>query len=154
MNPIQQVLTAFLPPKRKTTPSGWTSFDAPCCVHNGESADKRKRGGVMINGDGTVSYHCFNCGYTASYTPGRNLSIKMRNLMRWLNVPDSDITKCSLEALKLKENVDAETAEISISLPVFESKELPIGARPIMECADWKALEPTGLDSDLMRAIE
>ena len=55
MNPIQQVLTAFLPSKRKTTPSGWTSFDAPCCIHNGESADKRKRGGVMLNGDGTVS---------------------------------------------------------------------------------------------------
>jgi len=154
MNPIQQVLTAFLPSKRKTTPSGWTSFDAPCCVHNGESADKRKRGGVMLNGDGTVSYHCFNCGYTASFVPGRNLSVKMRKLMRWLNVPDSDITKCSLEALRLKENAPDESSELSISIPKFESKELPVGARSIMNWHDWKALEPSGLDPDLMRAIE
>ena len=74
--------------------------------------------------------------------------------MRWLNVPDSDITKCSLEALRLKENSPDAQSTISINIPKFESKELPMGARPIMECADWKALEPSGLDPDLMRAIE
>ena len=55
MNSIQSSITTTLPAKRKQTPSGWISFDAPCCVHNGESTDKRKRGGIMFNGDGTVS---------------------------------------------------------------------------------------------------
>jgi hypothetical protein len=31
--------------KRKKTASGWISVNAPCCVHNGESADRRQRGG-------------------------------------------------------------------------------------------------------------
>ena len=153
MNPIQQVLTTFLPPKRKATPSGWTSFDAPCCIHNGEGADTRKRGGIMFNGDGTISYHCFNCNYTASYVPGRNITYKMRKLLEWLGVPHSEITKVSLEALRIKEEVNVVDTN-HILLPTFEHRELPTGARPIMEMHDWKALEPSGLDPDLIGAIE
>ncbi|SVB27525.1 uncharacterized protein METZ01_LOCUS180379, partial [marine metagenome] len=39
-NLVQDTLYSHLPGKRKTTPSGWTSFNAPCCHHNGESQDK------------------------------------------------------------------------------------------------------------------
>ena len=60
---ISDSVVSLLPPRRKTTPSGWTSFDAPCCVHNGESQDKRGRGGIITQGDGSVSYHCFNCNF-------------------------------------------------------------------------------------------
>jgi hypothetical protein len=67
MNLIQSTILTSLPAGRKKTPSGWTSFNAPCCVHNGESQDKKKRGGIMTTADGTLSYHCFNCGYKASY---------------------------------------------------------------------------------------
>jgi len=153
MNLIQQTLLTALPPKHKKTPSGWTSFNAPCCVYNGENADKRMRGGMMHNTDGTVSYHCFNCGYTASYVPGRNISYKMRKLLGWLGVPDSEITRLSLEALKIIQT-ESDSSEEHFITPTFQSKELPVGARPIMECADWKALEPSGLDPDLFGAIE
>ena len=47
MNLIQNTILTSLPAGRKKTPSGWISFNAPCCVHNGETADKKKRGGVM-----------------------------------------------------------------------------------------------------------
>jgi len=39
MNLVQDAITLHLPSKQKTTPSGWTSFNAPCCHHNGTSAD-------------------------------------------------------------------------------------------------------------------
>jgi hypothetical protein len=55
MSIVYDTLTQYLPPKRKTTPSGWTSFNAPCCIHNGDSADKRQRGGLISNGDEGVS---------------------------------------------------------------------------------------------------
>ena len=42
MNLIQSTILTSLPVGRKKTPSGWTSFNAPCCVHNGESQDKKK----------------------------------------------------------------------------------------------------------------
>ena len=71
MNLIQSTILTSLPAGQKKTPSGWISFNAPCCVHNGESQDKKKRGGIMDSADGTISYHCFNCGYKASYILGR-----------------------------------------------------------------------------------
>ena len=94
-------ILSYLPAKRKTSSSGWISFNAPCCTHNGESQDKRQRGGLMLNDQGW-SYHCFNCGFKASFVLGRNLSFKARSLMRWMNVPQEEIERVNLESLKHK----------------------------------------------------
>lgn len=103
MNLIQSTILTSLPAGRKKTPSGWLSFNAPCCVYNGESPDKRKRGGVMTSADGTLSYHCFNCGYTASYVIGRKLSTKMKTLMGWLGIAEDTIKKLAIEAMRHEE---------------------------------------------------
>jgi hypothetical protein len=92
-------IVQYLPGKRKTSSSGWISFNGPCCVHNGESADRRQRGGLKSSAEGW-SYHCFNCGYTASFILGRNLSFKARKLLTWLNVPQEEIERINLESLK------------------------------------------------------
>lgn len=92
-------LLAYLPARRKSTASGWLSFDAPCCIHNGESADRRQRGGIKIVDHGW-SYHCFNCGYTASFMLGRHLSYRARRLLEWLGVPAQDIERVNLESLR------------------------------------------------------
>ena len=89
----------YLPAKRKSTSSGWISFNAPCCVHNGESADRRQRGGIKITEQGW-SFHCFNCGFTASFILGRTLSFKARRLLQWLNVPQEEIERINLESLR------------------------------------------------------
>lgn len=121
MSLVIDTISAHLPPRRKKTPSGWISFNAVCCHHNGTSSDTRQRGGIMIN-EG-VSYHCFNCGFKTSWLPGRIVTTKLRKLMRWLNVPDDLITKCSLEALRLKENSEY-VSKFDI-LPKFIDKMLP-----------------------------
>ena len=89
----------FLPVKRKQTASGWISFNAPCCVHQGTSQDRRQRGGIKINDQGW-SYHCFNCGYKASFILGRNLSFKARRLLEWLGVPREEVERINLESLR------------------------------------------------------
>lgn len=122
MSIVSDTLMLFLPPKRKTTPSGWTSFDAPCCIHNGETRDERQRGGLIQEGD-TTSYHCFNCGYKTSWQPGRNLSYKFKKLLEWLNVPDDVITRLALDVMRINEGV--EILERSIELPEFVSTVLP-----------------------------
>ena len=104
MSLIADTLLAYLPPKRKHTPSGWISFNAPCCVHNGNNIDKRQRGGFIVNAGDAVSYHCFNCGFKASWQPGRTISPKLKNLMRWFGIPDDLITKMTFDALRLKED--------------------------------------------------
>jgi hypothetical protein len=92
-------IAQYLPAKRKTSSSGWISFNGPCCVHNGESADRRMRGGLRASPEGW-SYHCFNCNFTASFIIGRNLSFKARKLLTWLNVPPEEIERINLESLR------------------------------------------------------
>lgn len=86
---------------RKTHRSakGWITGNAVCCPHNGESIDKRGRGGLIISdGDNSVSYSCFNCQYKASYTAGYPLHYKFRKLLKWLDVDESEIQRLSIEA--------------------------------------------------------
>ncbi len=103
MNLIQSTILTSLPTGRKKTPSGWISFNAPCCIHNGETADKKKRGGIMNSADGTVSYHCFNCGFKTSYVIGRKLTFKMRQFMSYIGIPEDTIRKLAIEALREEE---------------------------------------------------
>ena len=92
-------ILGYLPAKQKATPSGWVSFNAVCCQHNGSTADKRSRGGLKPTDQGW-SYHCFNCNYTASFILGRSLSFKARRLLGWLGVPDAEIDALNLESLR------------------------------------------------------
>ena len=121
-------ILSYLPVKRKTTNSGWASFNAPCCVHNGESEDRRKRGGIKITDQGW-SYHCFNCGFTASFILGRNLSFKARRLLQWLNVPQQEIEYINLESLRHR-NIqgildDRQRIANVVQGIEFEDRELP-----------------------------
>ena len=130
---IDTVLT-YLPPKRKTTPSGWLSFNAPCCHHNGTSSDTRLRGGLITNPDG-VSYHCFNCGYKASWQQGRNLSVKMRKLLQWLNAPDDVINKLALTIMQ--ENEGVQVTQQLVEVPQFNTVPLPNDAIKVSDITDF-----------------
>ena len=103
MNLIQNTILNSLPANKKKTPSGWISFNAPCCVYNGETQDKKKRGGIMAGADGTISYHCFNCGYKASYVIGRKLTQRMRTFMSYIGIADDTIKKLAIEAMRHEE---------------------------------------------------
>jgi len=130
---------SLLPSRAKSSPSGWTSFNAPCCHHRGHNADKRKRGGIRF--DTGVVYNCFNCKYTASWQPGRPLSNKFKNLCRWMGASDDDIKEMVFEALKTESpEYEAHTYEEKVE---FTERELPEGALPIVE---WVEAE---LDDDL-----
>ncbi len=86
-------VVSYLPAKRKQTPSGWISFNAPCC------GDKRQRGGLKATDQGW-SYHCFNCGTTASFILGRTLGYKARKFLAKLGVPENEIEHANLESLR------------------------------------------------------
>ena len=126
MNLIQSTILTSLPAGRKKTPSGWISFNAPCCIHNGESQDKKKRGGIMTSADGTVSYHCFNCGYKASYVIGRKLTQKMRMFMSYIGIADDTIRKLAIEAMRHEEGDIRYEKKKFIS---FKKKDLPKNAK-------------------------
>lgn len=130
-------VTSFLPSRKKNTSSGWISFNAPCCIHNGENIDKRQRGGIKTTPDGSWSYHCFNCGYTASFVLGRNLTFKARKFLQWLNVPGEEIERINLESLKQKSitGLLSERQEVADKLQniEFEGRDLPADTQLLNE---------------------
>jgi len=132
-------VVSFLPAKQKQTVSGWISFNAPCCIHRGDTQDKRQRGGIKPGADGSWSYHCFNCGYTASFVLGRNLTFKARKLLEWLNIPTEEIERINLESLKHKsiEGLLGDRQEIVNRLQSieFEDRDLPADTQPLNEQA-------------------
>lgn len=148
MNDIQSTLLNFLPSKRKATSGGWTSFNAPCCHHRGESNDTRLRGGVRIESDGFV-YHCFNCGFAAGWQPGKLLSKNTKDLFKWIGVNDTDIGKLNLAALKIKDDQPVLKKTLN-----FELKETPLpdGAMSVIEWINTGYLPDVA--EDIGRIIE
>ena len=121
-------ILGYLPAKRKATPSGWISFNAVCCQHNGSTTDKRSRGGLKPTEQGW-SYHCFNCNYTASFILGRSVSFKARRLLGWLGVQDAEIDVLNLESLRHRSVhgiLDDRQRMVNVLSGIeFEERELP-----------------------------
>lgn len=121
---IQDSVFALLPSRRRQSSSGWLSFSAPCCHHRGHKPDTRGRGGIITNGDGALSYHCFNCQFRASYRPGWHLNLGMRRLLAWLGADENQINRLVIEAVRIKD-----IAGPAVERP--ETEDIKFGARSL-----------------------
>ena len=119
MSLIVNTILNHLPPKHKRTPSGWISFNAPCC------GDKRARGGLIVNSGDAISYHCFNCQFKTSWQPGRLIGQKMRKLMHLFNMSDDTINQLCFEALRMNET---EKSILKNIIPEFHTRALPLNS--------------------------
>lgn len=140
----------------KTSASGWLSANAPCCPYNGESTDTRSRGGIIQNGD-SISYHCFNCGYKTSYTPGRPLSYKFRKLLDWFGADQNQIRHLVIEAIRIKEQLELlQPQEVpSAELVTFNAKPLPNEAISFNAMADfYKLSDSSNYPKQFMDAVQ
>ena len=142
LNIISDFIKGILPTKKKTTPSGWTSFSGPCCVHNGESIDTRGRAGLTANPDGSVSFHCFNCNFKASYQPGRHLTFKFRKLLKWLGADDNDVKRLVIEAIRIRELVNPEEVKQAAEEKIeFKVRTLPEGSVSFQQMMTFHVLD-------------
>lgn len=141
-------LRTLLPSRAKSSPSGWTSFNAPCCQHRGHKADRRKRAGIRF--DTGFVYNCFNCKYSTSWQPGRPISEKLKSLCKWLGADENDINELIFEALKTESpEYTPRESEVAVT---FSTKDLPEGALPIAEWLDVKL--DLNLETALAYAVE
>lgn len=125
---------SLLPPRTKKSPSGWTSFNAPCCQHRGHSPDTRKRAGIRFDGNGVV-YNCFNCKFSTGWQPGSPFGEKMKTLARWLGASEDTIRELVFEALKTEgEEYAPDQHQPKIE---FEDKSLPQHSMSLM---DWSGI--------------
>lgn len=139
MSVIDAELQNFLPPKRKQTPSGWISFNAVCCHHNGEKPDTRKRGGVLMAPDTGFQYHCFNCGFKAGWSKGKLLSKNTRKLFAWLGMPETLIGELAIDALREQESLPTVKKTINMDL---QERPLPEDSKTFTELANEGCTDP------------
>ena len=132
---LEQIFLSHINGKVKSNNNGWRSFNAVCCIHNGESQDKRGRGGIIVTNN-SFSYSCFNCKFKTGYKLGGSFGFKIRNLFRWIGVPDNTINGLVFEALRLKDQsvTDLDRTEFKIETR-FKEQDLPENCLPIR---DWE----------------
>ena len=118
--------------KVKQGSSGWLSGNAVCCVHNGESIDRKSRGGFMPLGNGGINYHCFNCRFTTGYMPGRHITYKFRKLLGWLGADENIIKRLVFDAIRNKETI-VDTHLVEKNEIVIKARSLPAQALSITQ---------------------
>jgi hypothetical protein len=118
-------ILSIIPGRKKATGSGWTTFNAVCCIHFGHKADRRGRGGIIIDGS-NFTYHCFNCGFKARFTLGKRISANVRKLLGWCGEDDAMIQKWSLESLQHKDILNVVPVK-KVKRIKFQDKKLPAG---------------------------
>ena len=142
LNIISDFVKSILPAKRNTTPTGWIKFDAPCCEAQGLTQKRQRRGNLMLNADGSVSYNCFNCNTTASYIPGRTLSFKFRKLLRQLGADENDIKRLVIEAIRVRELVNPDEVKAEEEEKIeFKVRELPENALSFQQFLSFHLLD-------------
>ena len=155
-NSIVDSITQLLPAKRKTnSASGWISFNSVCCSHNGESADTRGRGGVIINPDGAVSYSCFNCNFRSSFVPGRHLTYKFRKLLTWLGADENTVKRLVIDAIRIKELTAPETIVDTVEHEEikFKPRPLPTSAQTFTGWETWYTLKDSDVPEEFHAAV-
>jgi hypothetical protein len=145
-------LSSYLPARKKSTASGWISFNAVCCQQNGHKPDRRGRGGIKFTEQDWV-YHCFNCGYKTNFVLGRPVSFRARMLLTWLGVSSEEIERINLESLRHR-SVFGIISERSLptQAPTFITDcELPQGACLITaeHKTQWQYLRSRSVPEDI-----
>lgn len=112
-----------VPGKKKTTQSGWHSFNAVCCHNRGHKVDRRGRGGIKFDSV-NWSYHCFNCGFKCTFTLGRTLTRNTRQLLSYCGMDKDDINKYNLESLQHKDLLDF--VKVKREKKKIKFKEMPL----------------------------
>lgn len=119
-------IASLIPGRKKQTGSGWTSFNAICCVHRGHKADTRSRGGIKFDGQTNWVMHCFNCSFSCSFTLGKTISVKTRQFLTWCGADSEQIQRWSLESMQHRDLLDF-TQTKKVEQIKFKSKSLPEG---------------------------
>ena len=147
MTLVVDLFRKLIPARAKSSPSGWISFNAPCCEHRGHKHDTRKRGGLKISD--SIVYNCFNCKFSAGWKPGTPLSAKFKSLCAWMNASDDDIKQMIFEALKTE---SAEyVPEVKEHHVTFTEKELPEGSLPLSE---WMQVDDPDVEHHILEVVQ
>jgi len=90
----------------KQAPKGWHKRNCMLCHTQGHGRDTRNRFGIQFNPN-SIALNCFNCGFSAGYTEGEELSKHFKFFLTQLHIDDKFIKQIEFEIFKSKNKIDA-----------------------------------------------
>jgi len=88
----------------KPAPKGWYKRHCMLCHTQGHGKDTRNRFGIQFNPQ-SIAMNCFNCGFSAGYTEGKELSKAFKFFLHQLNINEDFIKKIEFEIFKQKNQI-------------------------------------------------
>lgn len=132
----------------KPAPKNWHKRHCMLCHTQGHGRDTRNRFGIQFNPN-SIACNCFNCGFSAGYTEGKDLSKSFKFFLTQLNIDQDFIKQIEFEIFRSRNNISIiregdSHVDIEAKFKSLFSKwkpiELPKDSMPI---TDWLA---AGLD--------
>jgi hypothetical protein len=130
------------------------------CHTQGHGKDTRNRFGIQFNAD-SIAANCFNCGFSAGYTEGKELSKSFKFFLKQLGIADRFIEEIEFEifkqinSIKVMREGEEETkredkeSKIRSLFDQWKSVDLPADSLPITQWLEY------GLDDpDFLQVVE
>jgi len=144
MSLVLDIIRTYIPSQR-IGGNGWISFNCPLCVENGQPRPDTKRRGGMQFTDDSVRYHCFNCKFHTKWASGDHFSLKFKQLLKGINIPEFEIYRMTLEVMREHEHKSFITPLIppkKIYTPDWKPVTFPENSLPLAECLhDHRAIK-------------
>lgn len=140
--------------KLKPSSKGWQSRNCMLCTARGHSRDTRGRFGIKFENNG-ITCNCFNCGYSAHWDEGADLSPSFKFLLKNIGADDMLIKSLEFEIYKQRHSLESpatathKESKIRNLLNKWPKKSLPNDTLPI---TTW--LESGCTDPDLLQVAE
>lgn len=135
----------------KQAPKGWNKRNCMLCHTQGHGKDTRHRFGIQFNPN-SIAMNCFNCGFSAGYTEGKELSKAFKFFLKQINIDDQFIKYVEFEIFKQLNRVsivrDGEsTAEereqkFKLLFQKWKPMDLPIDSMPITKWLEYNLDDP------------
>lgn len=136
----------------KQAPKGWNKRHCMLCHTQGHGKDTRNRFGIQFNPQ-SIAINCFNCGFSAGYTEGKELSKGFKFFLSQLNIDKKFVDQIEFEIFKQKNNIqsirDGENTKLEDSEAKFKllfqkwkPMDLPVDSLPIKEWLEFGLDDP------------
>lgn len=143
MHTITEYTHTLVPPSwRHSTVNGWISGNCPLCVANGEMRNDTKRRGGFKFSDDAFAYHCFNCGFAASWEPGKYIGSKVKQLWKAFGASEAEVHKMIIVLMRENEARSLVDMHIKREVPTtvkieWDEIEMIKGATPMASFDDF-----------------
>lgn len=88
----------------KKAPKEWNKRNCMLCTTRGHGVDTRNRFGIQFN-QTSIAANCFNCGFSASYTEGKELSKDFKFFLNQIHLDEKFIKQIEFEIFKQKNSL-------------------------------------------------